>query len=286
MSTATSFRPRRSVLYMPAANARALEKARDIDCDALIFDLEDAVAPDQKVAARDQLRQALLVGRYGHRERIVRVNALETPWGADDLAMLADVRIDAVLLPKIESPAQVDAAVARLGAQWPVWVMTETPRGVLAAAQILERCPRIEVMVMGTSDLVTELRARHTPDRQPLLQALAHCVLVARAFNRVVLDGVHLDFRNLESFESAARQGRDLGFDGKTLIHPSQVEIANRIFGIGDEEIALASQIIAAWEEAQRDGKGVVVLNGKLIENLHAGEAKRTLEFARALRSR
>jgi citrate lyase subunit beta/citryl-CoA lyase len=279
-------RPRRSVLYMPAANARAMEKARELPCDALIFDLEDAVAPDLKATARQQLTTALRSGGYGHRELIVRVNALDTPWGADDLAAVAELVVDAVLLPKIETPKQVHACLQRIAATVPVWVMIETPRGVLAAEQIVTSSERLQVLVMGTSDLVTELRARHTQDRQPLLPALGHCVLVARAHDRVVLDGVHLDFRNLESFSQACGQGRDLGFDGKTLIHPSQIEIANRIFGPSAEDIDLARQIVAAWRDAQRAGKGVVVVNGRLIENLHASEAERTLVFAEALSQR
>jgi citrate lyase subunit beta / citryl-CoA lyase len=280
------WRPRRSVLYMPAANARAMEKARELPCDTLIFDLEDAVAPDAKATAREQLAAALRGGGYGHRERVVRVNGLDTPWGADDLAAVADLAVDAVLLPKIETREQVHACLQRIGPTLPVWVMIETPRGVLAAEHIAASSDRLQVLVMGTSDLVTEMRARHTEDRQPLLPALAHCVLVARAFGRVVLDGVHLDFRNLESFERACRQGRDLGFDGKTLIHPAQIEIANRTFGPSDDEVVLARQIVTAWQEAQRAGKGVVVVNGKLVENLHAVEAERTLAFADALGQR
>jgi citrate lyase subunit beta / citryl-CoA lyase len=286
MSAVGRWRPRRSVLYMPAANVRAMEKARELPCDTLIFDLEDAVAPDLKSTAREQLAAALRSGDYGHRERIVRVNGLDTPWGADDLAVVAELAVDAVLLPKIETSEQVHASMRLVGETLPVWVMIETPRGVLAAEQIATSSDRLEALVMGTSDLVTELRARHTEDRQPLLPALAHCVLVARAFDRVVLDGVHLDFRNLESFERACRQARDLGFDGKTLIHPSQIDIANRAFGPTDDEIALARQIVAAWHDAQQAGKGVVVVNGKLVENLHAIEAERTLAFADALRQR
>src|SRR5262245_34771323 len=198
-------RPRRSVLYMPGANARAMEKARELPCDTLIFDLEDAVAPEQKSVAREQLAAALNAGGYGHRERIVRVNGLTTPWGADDLAAVARLDVDGVLLPKIETPEEVRACANYVGAL-PIWVMIETPRGVLGAERIVAASEQVQVMVMGTSDLVTELRARHTESREPLLPALAHCVLVARAYGRVVLDGVHLDFRNLESFERACRQ--------------------------------------------------------------------------------
>jgi citrate lyase subunit beta/citryl-CoA lyase len=282
----TVVRPRRSVLYMPAANARAMQKARELPCDALIFDLEDAVAPDAKATARGLLAEALAAGGYGHRECVVRVNGLDTPWGSDDLAALDGLPVDAVLLPKIERPEQVTACLERVGSNLPVWVMIETPRGVLGIESILSSCNRIEVAVMGTSDLVTELRGRHTAGREGLLPALAHCVLAARACGRIVLDGVHLDFRNLSSFERICRQGRDLGFDGKTLIHPSQIDIANAAFGPDADEVAMARRIIAAWEEAQQAGKGVVVVDGKLVENLHAAEARRTLAFATALEQR
>lgn len=282
----TIARPRRSVLYMPAANARAMQKARELPCDTLIFDLEDAVAPDAKATARDLLGEALTAGGYGHRECVVRVNGLDTPWGSDDLAMLDALQVDAVLLPKIERAEQVAACLERVGPDLPVWVMIETPRGVLGMESILSSCSRIEVAVMGTSDLVTELRGRHTEDRQGLVPALAHCVLVARACGRAVLDGVHLDFRNLDSFERICRQGRDLGFDGKTLIHPAQIDIANTVFGPSEDEIAMARRIVAAWQDAQRSGKGVAVVDGKLIENLHVTEAERTLEFAAALKKR
>jgi citrate lyase subunit beta/citryl-CoA lyase len=279
-------RPRRSVLYMPAANARAMEKARELPCDTLIFDLEDAVAPDQKTVAREQLTAALRGGGYGHRERIVRVNGLNTAWGLEDLAAVARLGVDGVLLPKMETAEEVQAYAKHVGVALPIWIMIETTRGVLGAERIVAASEQIQVLVMGTSDLVTELRARHTETREPLLPALAHCVLVARAYDRVVLDGVHLDFRNLESFERACSQARDLGFDGKTLIHPGQIDIANRIFGPSADDIALAQQIVAAWRDAQQAGKGVVVVNGKLVENLHAVEAQRTLAFADALRQR
>ena len=283
-------RPRRSVLYMPGANARAMEKARELACDTIIFDLEDAVAPDAKEIARGQVAAAVRGGGYGYRELVLRVNGLDTPWAAADLAAASQLPVDAVLLPKVESCEQVCAyergLVGSPAATLPLWVMIETPRGVLGIEQILTGCPRVEVVVMGTSDLIKELRARHTDDRQALLPSLAHCVLVSRAFDRVVLDGVHLDFKNAETFERACRQGRDLGFDGKTLIHPSQVDTANAVFGPSDDEVDQARLIVAAWAEAQRAGKGVAVVNGRLIENLHAAEAERVLAFAGALATR
>ena len=282
--------PRRSVLYMPGANARAMEKARELGCDTIIFDLEDAVAPDAKETARTQVASAVRAGGYGFRELVVRVNGLDTPWAAEDLAIAARLSIDAVLLPKIETVEQIRQCERMLAgtpaAGLPVWVMIETPRGVLAIEQILSCSERVAVVVMGTSDLVKELRARHTDDRQALIPALAHCVLVARASDRVVLDGVHLDFRDTESFERACRQGRDIGMDGKTLIHPSQIEIANRVFGPSADEIDQARLIVAAWSDAQRAGKGVAVVNGRLVENLHAAEAERVLAFAGALAAR
>ena len=275
---------------MPGANARAMEKARELPCDTIIFDLEDAVAPDAKETARAQVTSALRSGGYGHRELVLRVNGLDTPWAEADLAAAAALPLDAVLLPKVESCEQVCAyergLVGSRAAKLPLWVMIETPRGVLSIEQILAGCPRVEVVVMGTSDLTKELRARHTDDRQALAPSLAHCVLVSRAFDRVVLDGVHLDFRNSESFERACRQGRDLGFDGKTLIHPSQVEIANAAFGSSADDIDQARLIVAAWGEAQSAGKGVAVVNGRLVESLHAAEAERVLAFAEALAER
>ncbi len=281
-------RPRRSVLYMPGANVRAMEKARELACDAIIFDLEDAVAPAAKETARVQVEAAIRAGGYGYRELIVRVNGLDTPWARADLAAVAQLEIDAVLLPKIESTAQVRACIELLAATpaLPLWVMIETPRGVLSIEPILADEPRVAVAVMGTSDLVKELRARHTDDRRAVLPSLAHCVLAARACNRVVLDGVHLDFRDAESFSRACVQGRDLGFDGKTLIHPSQIDIANNVFGPSPDEVVQARQIVETWEVAQRAGKGVAVVNGRLVENLHASEAARTLAFAAALAER
>ncbi len=277
-------RPRRSVLYMPGANQRAMEKARTLPADALILDLEDAVAPDAKADARRWVGEAVAAGGYGERELIVRVNGLDTPWAVDDLAAAAAMDVHGVLLPKIETAQQVEAARARLiRDDLPLWIMVETPRAVLHLADTL-RSADVPVLVMGTSDLVKELRARHTPSRHEVTWSLAHCVLVARAFDRTILDGVHLDFRNQETFRVACEQGRDLGFDGKTLIHPTQVEIANAVFGPSPEDVTNARRVIAAAREAQAAGKGIAVLDGKLIENLHVAEAERVLEYARALR--
>ncbi|HEX7036519.1 MAG TPA: CoA ester lyase [Pseudomonadales bacterium] len=284
------FRPRRSVLYMPGANARALEKARAIPCDALIFDLEDAVAPDAKAAARANVVAAIEQGGYGHRELIVRVNGLDTAWGADDVAAVARLGIDAVLFPKVETLAQIDAWLACLdaagGGALPVWFMVETPLAVLDVRRLAAHTARLAALVMGTSDLVKALRARHTEERHNLAFALQHCVLAARALGLDVLDGVHLEFRNLESFRAACRQARDMGFDGKTLIHPSQVDDANAIFGYDDAAVAHARRVLEVWQEATAQGRGVAVLDGQLIENLHAAEAERVLAFAEALAGR
>jgi citrate lyase subunit beta/citryl-CoA lyase len=284
------FRPRRSVLYMPGANARAMEKARGLSCDAIIFDLEDAVAVDAKTVAREQVAQAVRGGGYGYRELIVRVNGLDTEWGHDDVAAAVGLPVDAVLFPKVETSEQVatiiDALDAAGGNALPVWLMIETPAGVLNAREVAGASPRVGCLVMGTSDLVKELRARHTPSRSNLNFALQHSVLAARSAGVDILDGVHLDFRNAEAFRDACEQGRDMGFDGKTLIHPTQIETANEVFGYGPAEVEHARAVIAAWETAQREGKGVAVLDGQLVENLHAAEAERVLGFAAAVSDR
>lgn len=290
MSSSPSPKPRRSVLYVPGANARAMDKARTLDCDAIIFDLEDAVAADAKGSARLQLTDALRSGDYGYRERIVRVNGLDTPWGEEDVRMAAQLPIEALLFPKVESAAQVAAIQAAVdaagGREIPLWLMIETPRGILDVHAVLGASSRIECLVMGTSDLVKELRAVHTPSRSNLAFALQHSVLAARAANVDILDGVHLDFRNSDGFRDACIQGRAMGFDGKTLIHPTQVEIANEVFGYSDADIADAREVLAAWEAAQAAGSGVAEVDGRLIENLHAAEAERVIAFSDVLLAR
>lgn len=286
----TRNRPRRSVLYMPGANERAMDKARSLDCDAIIFDLEDAVATSAKAGARGAVATAVGAGGYGHRELVVRVNGLDTPWGADDLAAVAGLPIDALLFPKVESAgqvAQIEAAALAAGApELSIWLMIETPLGVLDVRAIVEAGTRLGCLVMGTSDLVKELRATHTESRTNLDYALQHCLLAARAGGLDILDGVHLDFRNAESFRLACAQGRAMGFDGKTLIHPSQIDDANQAFGYDTDAIADARRILDAWQAAQAEGKGVAELDGRLIENLHAAEAERILAFAAALAAR
>ncbi len=275
---------------MPGANERAMEKAKSLDCDAIIFDLEDAVAAGSKAQAREQVATMLQAGGYGYRELIVRINGLDTPWGLDDLAVAATLPVDALLFPKVESAAQVDEIVAAVDAhgdrKLPIWVMIETPKGILDVRAVAAASDRLHCLVMGTSDLVKELRAQHTPSRSNLAFALQQCVLAARESGVDVLDGVHLDFRNLDSFREACEQGRAMGFDGKTLIHPTQVQLANQVFGYGDDEIEDARAVLEVWAAAQAEGKGVAELDGRLIENLHAAEAERVLAFAGALAAR
>jgi citrate lyase subunit beta/citryl-CoA lyase len=281
-------RPRRSVLYMPGSNARALEKARTVPADGMILDLEDAVAPDAKVRAREQVVAALKEGGYGSREVIARVNALDSPWGMDDVAAVAGAGPDAVLFPKVESAGQVLAAVDALDraggpTDLPIWFMAETPRSILNIDAIAAASPRLSVIVMGTSDLAKDMRVRHTVDRIGFLAALSQCVCAARAYGLEILDGVHLDLQDGEGLAKVCEQGRDLGFDGKTLIHPKQIEPANIAFAPSTAELESAAETIAAWEAAQAEGKGVVVVNGRLVENLHVEEARRNLALGEAI---
>lgn len=281
--------PRRSLLYMPGANTRAMEKAKDIDCDTIIFDLEDAVSPDAKAQARQQVLASLSGAGYGYRELVVRANGLDTPWGAEDVMAFAGQDIAAMLFPKIEDSAQVAEIVAAVdaagGERLPIWLMVETPRGVLQLRDFADH-PRVEALVMGTSDLVKELRAQHTDERHNLDYALQHCVLVARLLGKEIFDGVHLDFRNEESLRRVSIGGRAMGFDGKTLIHPGQVAVANEVFGYSKEAVEEAYRTLEVWHAALQEGKGVAVLDGKLVENLHAAEAERVVAFAEALRQR
>lgn len=285
---AALLRPRRSVLFMPGANERALRKSRELPADGLIFDLEDAVAPDAKTQARANIAAALGEGGYGKRELVLRVNGLDTAWGDSDLRAAAAMPLDAVLLPKVETAAQAHDAVAVLehaGAPEPcaLWCMIETPQGVLAAAAIASAHPRVAALVMGTSDLTKDLRARHTHDRLPLLTSLQLVLLAARAYGLAALDGVHLDLADEAGFAAVCAQGRALGFDGKTLIHPKQIAPANASFAPSTDEIAEAEKIIAAHQTALAAGKGIVVVDGRLVENLHVEAAQRTLALAEAI---
>ena len=285
---AASVRPRRSALYMPGSNARALEKGRSLPADALILDLEDAVAPDAKETARRQVLDALARGGYGDREILVRVNGLATQWGRDDIAAMARSGADAILLPKVESAAMVhEAEEIMAGGGAPggmaIWCMIETPFGVLHAEEIAGASERLDGFVMGTSDLAKDLHGLHTPARLAFLTSLSLCVLAARAFGLAILDGVHLDLADDEGFAASCRQGLELGFDGKTLIHPKTIEAANAVFAPGEDELAWSARIIAAHGEAEAAGKGVIVVDGRLVEGLHVENARRLVELARMI---
>ncbi|MFN3277262.1 MAG: HpcH/HpaI aldolase/citrate lyase family protein [Paracoccus hibiscisoli] len=273
-------RPYRSVLYIPAANTRAMEKARGLPADAIIFDLEDAVAPDAKAAARDALAQALTQD-YGPRARIVRINALSTEWGADDARACAGLQIDAVLIPKVDGPDDLDR-VAGLISDTPLWAMMETPLGMLNAAAIAAH-PRLAGMVMGTNDLAKDLGSRFRADRLPMMAGLGLCLLAAKAHGVVIVDGVFNAFKDDEGLRAECEQGRDMGFDGKTLIHPAQLEIANAAFAPTEDEVALARRQIEAFDAATAEGKGVAVVDGRIVENLHVATARQTLDRAQAI---
>jgi (3S)-malyl-CoA thioesterase len=273
-------RPCRSVLYIPGSKERALEKARGLAADAIIFDLEDAVAPDEKPAARALLAQVLRQADYGPRLRIVRINGLDTPWGADDLAAFADVAAEAVLVPKVSAPADLDAVARRV--PHPLWAMMETAAGMLNAGAIAGH-PRLQGMVMGTNDLARELGARFRPDRLAMQAGLGLCLLAARAHGRLIVDGVYNAFRDAEGLRAECEQGRDMGFDGKTLIHPDQLAVANSAFAPGEAELDLARRQIAAFEAATAAGQGVAVVDGKIVENLHIVTARAMLAKAGAI---
>jgi citrate lyase subunit beta / citryl-CoA lyase len=281
----TTLRPRRSALYVPGDKQRALDKAPELAADVLIFDLEDAVAPAGKATARQQVVAALAKGAAGRRERVVRVNGLDTPWGKDDLAGIAKAGADAVLLPKVESPAAVQAAEQALAAAGApqglaIWCMIETPRGVLRAEAIADASPRLACLVMGTTDLANDLRAAPGPGRAPLLPALGHCLLAARAAGLACLDGVHLDLEDDDGFEDACVQGAAMGFDGKTLIHPKTIDLANRLFAPSAEALEDARKVVAAYAAANAEGKGLAVVDGRLVEQLHVTAAQRLLSLA------
>jgi citrate lyase subunit beta/citryl-CoA lyase len=265
-----------------------LEKARTLPADGLILDLEDAVSPESKELAREQVVKSVSRGDFGSREVLIRVNALTTPWGSEDIEAVASSGAGGVVFPKVESPDEVHAslkALAGAGApeDLPVWVMTETPRGILRIEAIAGSSPRLSGIVIGTSDLAKDLRVRHTPDRIGFVAALGLAVLAARAYGLDILDGVYLDLDDEAGFRAACEQGRDMGFDGKTLIHPKQLAAANEVFAPTESEVRNARAIIQAWEQARREGKGVAVVNGKLVENLHVEEARSTLALAEAI---
>jgi citrate lyase subunit beta/citryl-CoA lyase len=288
-------RPRRSVLYMPGSNARAIEKARSLPADSVILDLEDSVAPDAKTAAREQVKEAVTAGGFGAREVIVRINALDTEWWLEDLNAVAKAKPDAVLVPKVSSPNNLEDVAERLvdfsaDHKIKVWAMMETPlamlnaRDIAAAAKDVET--RLACFVMGTNDLAKDTRAKITPGRAPMLPWLMDCVAAARAFGIDILDGVYNDLGNAEGFAQECAQARDMGFDGKTLIHPNQIGPCNSAFSPGADEIAQARKIIAAFDLPGNKDKGVVQLEGRMVERLHADMARRTVAIAEAIEAR
>lgn len=274
-------RPLRSVLYIPGSKGRALDKARGLPADAIIFDLEDAVSVDEKEAARATLADALATGGYGARMRIVRINGLDTEWGVDDAKAAKVMGADAILLPKVSTPADLDA-LADITGDTPLWAMMETPLGMLNAAQIAAH-PHLQGMVMGTNDLAKELQTRFRPDRLPMMTGLGLCLLAAKAHGLAIVDGVYNAFKDDEGLAAECAQGRDMGFDGKTVIHPAQIAGANAAFSPSDEDIDLARRQIAAFEETKASGQGVAVVDGRIVENLHIVTARETLAKAEAI---
>lgn len=276
-------RPYRSVLYIPGSKERALEKATTLAADAIIFDLEDAVSPDEKAAARALLVKTLAAADYGKRARIVRVNGLDTDWGADDIAAFKGAGIDALLVPKVSSAADLDA-VARLIPDVLLWAMMETALGMLNAAEIAAH-PRLGGMVMGTNDLAKELNSRYRADRVPMQTGLGLCLLAAKAHGLTIIDGVYNAFKDEDGLRAECEQGRDMGFDGKTLIHPAQLDIANTAFAPSDAEILTAQRQIDAFNAAAAAGQGVAVVDGRIVENLHIVTAEATLAKAAAIKA-
>jgi citrate lyase subunit beta/citryl-CoA lyase len=285
-------RPRRSALYMPGANARALEKARSLDADCLLLDLEDAVAPDAKDEARVQICDALREGGYGARELVVRINALDTAWGADDVAALADLpeaaRPHAILAPKISTAEQIDALVARMPEDCALWIMIETPEAIFNLQALAAKAvdTPLAAFIMGTNDLAKEMFAALVQGRAPLMTALSMAVLAARQYGLTILDGVFNDIADEEGFMAECRQGADMGFDGKTLIHPSQLAVCNGVFAPSEDEVAQARDVVAAFAAPENAGKGVLKINGKMTELLHRDMAARLLAIDAAIAAR
>jgi len=283
-----NFRPRRSALYMPGSNTRAIDKARSLPADVLILDLEDAVSPGNKALAREQVCAAIAAGGFGARELLVRANALDTPWGVEDLRAIACSGADGVVLSKVSSANDIEDAARLLedngaAAKLAIWFMAETARCILDIDVIAGAHPRNRGILLGTSDLARETRVRHTPDRLGFMSTLNLCVLAARAHGLDVLDGVHLDLHDAAGLRAQCEQGRDLGFDGKTVIHPAQLAITNEVFSASSAELEKAREIIAAWREASARGSAVVVVNGRLVENLHVAEAERLIAVSDAV---
>lgn len=274
----------RSVLYIPASKVRALDKARTLDCDAIIFDLEDAVTPDEKVTARATLAEELAKGGFGHRARIVRINGLDTEWGEDDAKAVASMECDAVLLPKVDGPKQL-ATLKTITGDLPIWCMMETPRGVLNALSIAD-ASGVGGFILGTNDLAKDIGCATGGDRSAMMTALQSCLMAARAAGIVCVDGVYNAFKDDDGLRVECEQGRALGMDGKTLIHPAQLEIANAVFAPTEDQIDLARRQMAAFDEARARGEGVAVVDGKIVENLHIETARQTLARADAIAKR
>jgi len=283
-------RPRRSVLYMPGSKERALEKAKTLPADALILDLEDAVTPDEKVNARQLIAEAIKNGGYGARELVIRINGLDTPWGQDDLAAACAAAPDAILIPKVESAAMVqdiERTMEGHGAkpETLIWAMMETPLGMLNAAEIAASTSRLGCFILGTNDLVKDLNAEHTPAREPVITALGLSMLAAKAHGLAIIDGVYNAFKDEEGLRASCLQGRAMGFDGKTLIHPAQIEPCNVIFSPDEAALDLARRQVEAFREATDKGEGVAVVDGKIVENLHVETANRLLAKADAIKA-
>jgi citrate lyase subunit beta/citryl-CoA lyase len=288
-----TIRPRRSALYMPGSNARALEKARTLPADVIIIDLEDAVAPEAKPAAREQACAAIKAKGFGSREVVLRVNGLDTPWAADDLAAAVAAAPDAVLIPKVAAPEQLQAVgnkISRAPRALAVWAMIETAQAILnisaVAASARDASTRLTTLVLGTNDIAKETRARFVPGRLPWLTSLSQVILAGRAYGLDVLDGVFNDIKDIEGFRRECEDGRDLGFDGKTLIHPTQLEPCNDIFSPSDEEVAAAQRIVDAFALPENKGKGVIALDGRMVEIMHADIAARTVALSKAIKAR
>lgn len=279
--------PFRSVLYMPGSKERALEKAKSLPADALILDLEDAVSPSEKLLARELVCAA---DGYGHRVVVIRINGLDTDWGMDDLKAACEAGPDAILIPKVDSAGDLQR-IAGLMKEFEapkhtkIWAMMETPLGILNAREIAASTSRLQAFVMGTNDLVNELFAAHTPDRAPVMTALSLCLLAARAYGLVCIDGVYNAFKDDDGLRAACQQGRDMGFDGKTLIHPAQLDITNEVFAPSEADLELARAYVEAFKEATAKGEGVAVVNGKIVENLHVESAEKLLAKAKAITS-
>lgn len=286
----TEFRPRRSVLYMPGANDKALEKAKSLPTDAIIFDTEDSVSPDMKAVAREKVAAAAASGEYGGRELTIRVNSIETEWFEADLRSAAAAGPAGIVVPKVDSAADV-ATVERIlesaGApdHTTIWAMLETPAAVENAVEIATASERLTVLIMGTNDLAKELRAGLVPGRHPLLWGLGRCLNAARFAGKVILDGVYNDVKDPEGFAAECRQGAEMGFDGKTLIHPTQIEPCNDAFAPTEAEVDYSRRVIEAFEAGIAEGKGVVTVDGKMIENLHVDNARRALAMDEAIRA-